>query len=172
MLLLIVVYTDILPPRSLDILPHGLHAPFLNIDNLPNARDIGPLPTATGHVKKGMLFRGPDLTRLTPTGIEAFTALGISTNFDLRSQQQLDRMGTGPIIPGVQRVWTPVFDERGYTEERAGERYRAYAGDGVCHAWWSGSVVWRQRGRGVVVSWRMLVMHVAVFCWGSCTTAP
>lgn len=113
-----------------------LPPPFVTVDGLNNVRDIGTWPIFSGdralaHVRSGLVFRGPDVTRISETGIKQLQDLGIATNYDLRSQQQLDRMGTGPTIPGIERIWVPVFGVDMYTEEKAGLRYQQYAGDGT-----------------------------------------
>ena len=70
---------------------------FINLDGASNVRDIGGWTTEAGKViKQGLLYRGgeidggkntghPDFC-LTETGIEQLLALGIATDFDLRSE--------------------------------------------------------------------------------------
>jgi hypothetical protein len=123
--------------------PKDLQAPFVSIDGLHNVRDIGGWPIFEGetdktiaHIRSGIIFRGPDTTRITDAGAAGLKDLGIVTHFDLRSQQQLDRMGAGPAIEGITTHWTPVFGEEEYTIDKAGLRYQQYAGDGTevcCH---------------------------------------
>ncbi|KIV99034.1 uncharacterized protein PV09_09261 [Verruconis gallopava] len=112
--------------------------PFIDIPNLPNVRDIGGYPIVDSfsnfgmaRVRKGLIFRGSDSTQITQSGCQKFREQGISTQFDLRSQQQIDRAGTIREIPGVTRYWTPIFGEEEYTVEKAGLRYQQYAGDGT-----------------------------------------
>ncbi|OAG11563.1 putative tyrosine-protein phosphatase, partial [Paraphaeosphaeria sporulosa] len=113
---------------------HPDFPPFHNIPGLSNFRDIGgwPISFSRGpphHVRKGILFRGPDTSRITPEGEEALRQLGIKTDFDLRSKEQIKKTGGYKEIAGVERRWTPVFDDEQYTEEAAKRRYEQYAGE-------------------------------------------
>lgn len=114
-----------------------LQPPFVSIDGIANVRDIGGWPVADrdGHlsrsVRKGIVYRGPDTSPITDTGIRKLRALGITTVFDLRSKIQIDRAGGYQKIEGIQWIWCPVFGEEEYTQEKAGLRYQQYAGDGT-----------------------------------------
>ena len=118
-----------------------LQPPFIQIDGLSNFRDIGgwPIPpspsnpstTSTATVRRGILYRGPDLTPLTPLGITQLKALHITTIFDLRSIPQITRAGGVKEIEGINRVWCPVFGEEEYSQEKAGMRYMQYCSEGT-----------------------------------------
>lgn len=116
---------------------HPDSPPFHIVPGLSNFRDIGGWPIATSpgapprHVRKGILFRGSDTNRITPKGAEKLRQLGIKTDFDLRSKQQIEKTGGYKEISGIQRRWTPVFAEEEYTEEAARQRYELYAGEGT-----------------------------------------
>lgn len=110
--------------------------PFHTVPGLSNFRDIGGWPVSTQHgpprlVRKGILFRGSDTNRITAQGEEKLRKLGIKTDFDLRSKQQIDKTGGYKEIPGIERRWAPVFAEEKYTEEAAQKRYELYAGEGT-----------------------------------------
>ena len=117
--------------------PHPDSPPFQIVPGLSNFRDIGGWPIATSpgapprHVRKGVLFRGSDTNRITSKGAEKLRQLGINTDFDLRSKQQIEKTGGYKEIPGIQRGWTPVFAEEEYTEKAALQRYELYAGEGT-----------------------------------------
>jgi len=111
--------------------------PFVTIDGLANVRDIGGwlIADCDGHldcsVRKGIVYRGPDTSPITETGIRKLRDLGVTTVFDLRSKIQIDRAGGYKKIEGIQWIWCPVFSEEEYTQEKAGLRYQQYAGDGT-----------------------------------------
>ncbi|KAF2278887.1 uncharacterized protein EI97DRAFT_371992 [Westerdykella ornata] len=113
--------------------------PFHIVPGVPNFRDTGgwPIKNPDGRVRKGVLFRGSDTNRITPEGIAKLHGLGIKTDFDLRSKQQIERTGGYKEIDGIERKWTPVFAEEQYTEEAARQRYELYASetpDGIVSA--------------------------------------
>ncbi|KAF2799787.1 hypothetical protein K505DRAFT_230267 [Melanomma pulvis-pyrius CBS 109.77] len=127
--------------------PHPSAFPFHLAPGLSNFRDIGgwpivPLPTSppstssppiVGHVRKGLIYRGSDTNRIAPAGIAKLQELGIKTDFDLRSKQQIENAGGFKDMggSGIERRWAPVFAEESYTEEAARKRYELYAGDGT-----------------------------------------
>jgi hypothetical protein len=118
--------------------PPELQPPFHPISGLSNFRDIGGWPITTtsstlpnAKVRKGILFRGPDITPTTETGISQLKALNIKTIFDLRSTPQITRAGGVREIEGIRRVWAPVFEEEEYSQEKAGRRYVLYSSDGT-----------------------------------------
>ncbi|KAF2438277.1 putative tyrosine-protein phosphatase [Karstenula rhodostoma CBS 690.94] len=116
--------------------PHPDSPLFHSIPGLSNFRDIGGWPISssdglTRRVRKGVLFRGSDTNRITPEGEEQLRQLGIKTDFDLRSKQQIEKTGGYKEIAGIERRWTPVFAEEQYTEEAARRRYEQYAGEGT-----------------------------------------
>ena len=121
---------------------HPSSLPFHIVPGVSNFRDIGgwPIlgatdkttsPSPCRYVRRGIIFRGSDTTRITPAGITKFQELNLKTDFDLRSAQQI--LNTGGFKDmgewGIQRVWAPVFADEEYTEERAKERYELYASE-------------------------------------------
>lgn len=111
--------------------------PFVNVDGLANVRDIGgwSIVDSNGNgrysVRKGIIYRGPDTSSITDTGMAKLRALGVTMIFDLRSKVQIDRAGGHKEIEGIQWIWCPVFGEEEYTQEKAGLRYQQYASDGT-----------------------------------------
>ena len=130
---------EAVPPQPADPpLPlHPSSPPFHVVPGLSNFRDIGgwPIDTPIGapprRVRKGILFRGSDTNRITSEGEEKLRQLGIKTDFDLRSKQQIERTGGYKELYGIDRRWTPVFAEEEYTEEAAQKRYELYAAEGT-----------------------------------------
>lgn len=132
--------SDMVPSLRVDtpfLPPHPTSPPFHIVPGLSNFRDIGgwPIVTSPGapsrRVRKRILFRGSDTNRITLEGVEKLRQLGIRTDFDLRSKQQIENAGGYKEIPGIQRRWTPVFAEEEYTEEAARKRYELYADEGT-----------------------------------------
>ena len=137
----------ILPPASIPRPSHPTAFPFHLAPGLSNFRDIGGWPIVsissstslsdasplTGHARKGLIYRGSDTNRITPAGIAKLQELGIKTDFDLRSKQQIENAGGFKDMAeqGIERRWTPVFKDESYTEEAARKRYELYAGEGT-----------------------------------------
>jgi hypothetical protein len=110
---------------------HPNFPPFHIVPGISNFRDIGGWDTQTPNVcvRTGVLFRGSDTDWITPQGVHKLQQLGIKTDFDLRSKQQIEKTGGYKEIEGIERKWTPVFAEEEYTEEAARERYELYASE-------------------------------------------
>ena len=114
----------------------SLPPPFVNVPTLHNLRDIGghalssSPPTA---VRKGILYRSadPSACASSPDALQQLHALNITTVFDLRSKPEIDRAGGPKELPGIQRIWTPVFEAEDYSPEKVALRYREYAKQGT-----------------------------------------
>ncbi|KAF2496689.1 hypothetical protein BU16DRAFT_458914 [Lophium mytilinum] len=125
--------------------PEPLPFPFIHVPALSNFRDIGgwpiqpppsTFPVSTSpppplrRVRTTLLYRSPDPITLTPAGEATLHALRITTLFDLRASPQIARLGVRE-LPGIARVWLPVFGEHAYSPERAAQRYLAYSSEGT-----------------------------------------
>ena len=120
------------PPKALLRPAHPSFFPFHIVPGLSNFRDIGGWPiSSTSHVRKGVVYRGSDTNRVTPDGEKKLRELGVRTDFDLRSTQQIQKTGGYKEIDGIDRKWLPVFEDEQYTEEAAKKRYELYAGEGT-----------------------------------------
>ncbi|KAL2064204.1 hypothetical protein VTL71DRAFT_4698 [Oculimacula yallundae] len=114
-----------------------IQPPFVDIPGLANFRDIGGWPIendkgiVTGTVRKGIFYRGPDTTTVTDEGVEKLRALGVTTDFDLRSKGQIEKAGGFKDLEGIERVWCPAFPDGEYSPEKAANRYVLYASDGT-----------------------------------------
>lgn len=70
---------------------------WLNIDGVSNVRDMGGWKTTSGKtVKYGKLYRGSYLDNITDTGLITLKALGIKSDFDIRSTESWDSNGPVP----------------------------------------------------------------------------
>tara|TARA_R110002003_G_scaffold200_1_gene15634 strand:+ start:2379 stop:2816 length:438 start_codon:yes stop_codon:yes gene_type:complete len=108
-------------------------APFCHVAGVSNFRDIGGWSIASPtskHVRQNLIFRGSDTIRITPAGVAKLQELNVQTDFDLRSRQQIEKLGVRDLGEwGIQRVWSPVFGDEEYTEAKARERYELYASE-------------------------------------------
>lgn len=120
--------------------------PFFNIPNINNLRDASiNLETPHGSIRRGVLFRSAEVSKLDRSGWDAVHALGVGHVFDLRSAPEVAKGWSGivakapgapdDVLPGwlaamqeagVQRTWVPVFQEKDYSPEKLAERYQKY----------------------------------------------
>ena len=98
-------------------------------------RDIGGLPVAgrPGKViRKGLVFRSSEPSKVTDEGVSALTSLGITHVYDLRSEVEIQKMvvqaeGSKPREwPGAQRIFVPVFPDQDFSPEALAKRVRDY----------------------------------------------
>jgi hypothetical protein len=113
--------------------------PFIHVPGLPNMRDIGGLPANPGGTKvirRGVVFRSSEPSRVTDEGISILTKdLRITHVYDLRSKVEIDRAhGKGVATdfeprewPGGKRVFVPVFLDMDYSPEALATRIAQYA---------------------------------------------
>ncbi|KAJ4386132.1 hypothetical protein N0V93_009024 [Gnomoniopsis smithogilvyi] len=113
--------------------------PFIDVPGLRNFRDAGGYPledAPTKIVRKGLLFRASEPSKVTDQGIATMTdTLGIKRVYDLRSQTELDRdaKSAGRQVKewaGSERVFAPVFSNEDYSPEAIAKRFSAFASEG------------------------------------------
>ncbi|MEO7430048.1 MAG: tyrosine-protein phosphatase [Acidimicrobiales bacterium] len=81
-----------------------------------NVRDLGGLRTDDGRaVRRGRLFRGDGVHRLSGDDLEAARSLGLRTVIDLRTAGEIGRSGRFPVeehplewhsLPMIRRIWS------------------------------------------------------------------
>ncbi|KAI2634697.1 tyrosine phosphatase family-domain-containing protein [Hypomontagnella submonticulosa] len=118
--------------------------PFLSIPGLPNFRDVGGYPiNASGledgakHkvVRRGLVFRSSEPSKVTDDGVTKLQDLGIEKVFDLRSAVEIEngqRDGYGWKVKewdGASREFVPVFLDQDYSPESLALRYRNYSSE-------------------------------------------
>lgn len=114
-----------------------IQPPFVDVPGLANFRDIGGWPIEnengklTGRVRKGIFYRGPETSTITDEGIAKLKSLGITTDFDLRSNGQIAKAGGFKQLDGIERIGCPAFPDGEYSPEKAAARYVQYASDGT-----------------------------------------
>jgi hypothetical protein len=109
--------------------------PFLNVPGIVNLRDLGGYPVASSPgkmVRRGLIYRSGEPSRLTDAGVVELQRLGIATVYDLRSQQEIDKIvlsGHGHVKEweGAQRIFAPVFLDVDYSPEALAKRFSQYA---------------------------------------------
>lgn len=84
------------------------------LENAENVRDLGGYHTTDGLVvRKGLLYRSGDISRLSEHDLQWMEQTGLSTVYDFRSQQEIaqgqDRL---PASGRVQWVHLPIADDR------------------------------------------------------------
>ena len=83
----------------------------LALEGACNFRDLGGYRTASGRIVcSGRVFRSDALHRLTTADIDVLEPLGIERIFDLRSEQELRRDGTGPFVASKDHVHMPLIE--------------------------------------------------------------
>lgn len=126
-------------------LPHKrarLPAPFLDIPDVLNFRDIGGHPISPGlSVPDGLIYRSADFTGLTAMGVQELQARNIKAVFDLRSFQEVNKSrGSGKeaefeawsSMPNGPRYYhVPIFADSDYSPEAMAERFKDYSSEGT-----------------------------------------
>ena len=109
--------------------------PFIQVEGLPNLRDIGGYPASggTGHsIRRGVVYRGgAPSNRIDDDGWAAIKSLGITHVYDLRSTLEIEKAeaaGKGGIVPfeGSERVFAPVFTDTDYSPQNLAVRFKNY----------------------------------------------
>lgn len=103
----------------------------LDFPELLNARDLGGCPTTDGAVTRWRsLLRADDLAQLTPQGLEALRAYGVTTVLDMRWSDEARRYPSQvrQALPEVRYVHLPLLTD---TEEE----WRRRTGDVSKEEW-------------------------------------
>ncbi|KAK3372044.1 tyrosine phosphatase [Podospora didyma] len=125
------------PGPQVVVLPSGTKLPsppFIHAPGLDNLRDAGGYAVSGSPgkiIRRGVLFRGADPSKLTEEGVAVVSnQLGITHIFDLRSTLELERDGASAVgkpWPGATRSFLPVFLDRDYSPEALVERFMNYS---------------------------------------------
>ncbi|KAF8429124.1 protein-tyrosine phosphatase-like protein [Tirmania nivea] len=106
-------------------------SPWVPIPGIANFRDIGgyPIANGTGSVRKGLIYRCAEPSKITDAGKEKLRSLGVKKIYDLRSEPELKRLGDLTKIvevEGVERFFVPVIRTEDYSPQALAKRYHAY----------------------------------------------
>ena len=107
--------------------------PFMEVEGLPNLRDLGGYATKDGRsVRRGFVWRSaaPNNT-ITDEGFKQVKGLGLTAVYDVRSTTEIEKSekaGKGGIIEfnGAKRVFAPVFTDKDYSPENLALRFSHY----------------------------------------------
>lgn len=96
-----------------DSRPARHEARRIQLEGAPNFRDLGGLPVdGGGATRRGVLYRSDSLAELTDGDLAQFTALGIRTVFDLRTEDERrrapNRLPSHPLPTQVERGFLPA----------------------------------------------------------------
>ena len=91
----------------------------LGLTGAPNARDLGGIQTKDGRtVKRGMLIRSGELSRLTDMDVRKLSDAGLKTVVDFRTEYEQNEKPDA-VIPGVTYVDCPILEQMtGITREQ------------------------------------------------------
>ncbi|KAI0384562.1 tyrosine phosphatase family-domain-containing protein [Hypomontagnella monticulosa] len=118
--------------------------PFIPVPGLPNFRDVGGYPVSASDlesgakpkvVRRGLVFRSSEPSKVTDDGVSKLQGLGIERVFDLRSAVEIEhgqRDGYGWKVKewdGASREFVPVFLDQDYSPESLALRYRNYSSE-------------------------------------------
>lgn len=114
--------------------------PFVHVEGIHNFRDLGGYPVKSHteakplSVRRNLIFRCAEPSKITAVGAQTLRSLGITTLFDLRSGPELEKQkARAPVvhIDGIQREFAPVFADKDYSPESIALRYKDYASAGT-----------------------------------------
>jgi hypothetical protein len=111
----------------------------MSIDGLHNFRDCGGYPIADSPgkmVRRGILYRSADPSKITTKGISQLRELNISRIFDLRSELEIEestKKGWGQIMVWDQVVRVPasVFTDHQITNGHRARRDHSLRNKGI-----------------------------------------
>jgi protein-tyrosine phosphatase len=69
-------------------LTNSLPGASIAVSTLPNLRDLGGWPTPDGCVRRGLLYRSTNLSKLSDADMPAVAALGLRTVYDMRTESE------------------------------------------------------------------------------------
>jgi protein tyrosine/serine phosphatase len=79
------------------------------------------------------IYRSGAPTSIPTSSLDILSAIDLKRVYDLRSTQELEKLAAQmPVteLPGVTRVFAPVFRDEDYSPERIAARYQNYSADG------------------------------------------
>ena len=99
-----------------------------SVEGAVNLRDLGGLPTRSGRIRKGLIYRSGMMHQITATGLSALANdLGVRTIIDFRNQLELDSDGLSDFDSAVIRhVHVPIGATTVLTPDERQERMRRF----------------------------------------------
>lgn len=93
------------------------------IDGVANFRDFGGLPNL---VRPNYLFRSANTARVSDLGKKQLQDLNVRVIFDLRSVQEIERMGIAKNVPNCEVKSIPIFKDEELSPEKLAERSKHF----------------------------------------------
>ena len=117
-------------------------APFVDVPGVLNFRDIGGAAIAPGFfVRQHLIYRSADFKDLKPQGIQKLQSLNIKAVFDLRSDQEVEKVRASggeaefaawtAMPDGPRYHHVPIFADWDYSPDGIAERFKAYSSEGT-----------------------------------------
>ncbi len=106
--------------------------PFINVQGIFNFRDIGGCAIDQEppySLRRHSIFRCANPGKATAEGMQQIRDLGITTIFDLRSPNEIERtkdFAPTADVPGVKRQHVPVYVHGEYPAHQSVENLRNY----------------------------------------------
>lgn len=107
--------------------------PFIEVEGLPNLRDLGGYATQDGRsIRRGVVYRSAAPSNaITAKGLAEIKNLGLTGVYDLRSTVEIEKSekaGKGGVMEfeGSKRVFAPVFTDVDYSPENLALRFSHY----------------------------------------------
>ncbi|KAA8917173.1 hypothetical protein TRICI_000676 [Trichomonascus ciferrii] len=101
----------------------GVISRWKNVDGISNFRDFGGFATRDGDfVRPGLLYRSANTSKVSEQGKKDLQDLNVRVIFDLRSEQELKRVGSAKDIPGCEVRWIPIFKDQDLSPAKLAER--------------------------------------------------
>lgn len=99
---------------------------LIPMENAPNFRDLGGIPTKDGRVIKwGKIYRSGKLNSLSDKDLDYFNTLGINTVIDFRDDIEVEKDKTRfPKDREVKKVRTPIGDRTGNMQAQLKKQVR------------------------------------------------
>lgn len=109
--------------------------PFVQVEGLPNLRDIGGYPVSKlspiHSVRRGLIYRGGAPANIDKDGLKTIKSLGITHVYDLRSNTEIEKAEKAGragvvLLDGSERVFAPVFTDLDYSPQSLAIRFANY----------------------------------------------
>jgi protein-tyrosine phosphatase len=103
---------------------------WLALDGAVNVRDVGGMPLARGGAtRRGVLVRADNLQGLSERDVAELEALGVRLVVDLRTREEIELEGPGPLVGRVEIRHRSLHPEAGERTDATVVPWRRFGGD-------------------------------------------